>query len=60
MIIGCCSNYGTHSEYIIYDSKKIIGRDESDVNYEHCDNYPFAVQSRDNGSEYIECYNPNT
>ncbi|GAB1221145.1 hypothetical protein ENUP19_0067G0008 [Entamoeba nuttalli] len=50
----------THSDCVIYDSKRIIGRDVEEVNYEDCDNWPFEVKSRDNGRAYIECYNPKT
>ncbi|GAB1219595.1 hypothetical protein ENUP19_0039G0010 [Entamoeba nuttalli] len=60
MIIGNSAKSDANSDCVIYDSKRIIGRDESDVNYEHRDNWPFEVKSRDNGNAYIECYNPKT
>ncbi|GAB1228262.1 hypothetical protein ENUP19_0388G0015 [Entamoeba nuttalli] len=59
-IVGNSAKDDIHSECIIYDSKRIIGRDESDVNYEDRDNWPFKVKSRNNGRAYIECYNPQT
>ncbi|BFU26584.1 heat shock protein 70 putative [Entamoeba histolytica] len=59
-IIGDGAKNDINSKCVIYDSKRIIGRDECDVNYEHRDNYPFEVKCRDNGSAYIECYNPKT
>ncbi|GAB1222112.1 hypothetical protein ENUP19_0093G0035 [Entamoeba nuttalli] len=59
-IIGDSAKSDANSDCVIYDSKRIIGRDEEDVNYEHHDNWPFEVKSRDNGSAYIECYNPQT
>ncbi|GAB1226666.1 hypothetical protein ENUP19_0299G0002 [Entamoeba nuttalli] len=59
-IIGDGAKSDANSDCVIYDSKRIIGRNESDVNYEHRDNWPFEVKSRDNGNAYIECYNPKT
>ncbi|EMS11028.1 70-kDa heat shock protein [Entamoeba histolytica HM-3:IMSS] len=59
-IIGNSAKNEANSECVIYDSKRIIGRDECDVNYEHRDKWPFKVKSRNNGSAYIECYNPQT
>ncbi|GAB1221131.1 hypothetical protein ENUP19_0065G0006 [Entamoeba nuttalli] len=60
MIIGDGAKSDANSDCVIYDSKRIIGRDESDVNYEHRDNWPFKVKSRYNGRAYIECYNTKT
>ncbi|EDR26423.1 heat shock cognate HSP70 protein, putative [Entamoeba dispar SAW760] len=56
-VVGNVAKYDINNKCIIYDSKKIIGRDEIDVDYE---DYPFEVKGRDNGSAYIECYNPLT
>ncbi|EDR27709.1 heat shock protein 70kD, putative [Entamoeba dispar SAW760] len=41
-------------------SCRIIGRDECDVSYEDREHWPFKLKSRDDGSAYIECYNPLT
>ncbi|EDS88718.1 heat shock protein 70 putative [Entamoeba histolytica] len=60
MTIGDGAKNDANSECVIYDSKRIIGRDEGEVNYEDCDKWPFEVKGRDNGSAYIECYNPQT
>ncbi|EMH75263.1 heat shock protein 70, putative [Entamoeba histolytica HM-1:IMSS-B] len=59
-IIGNSAKNEANNECVIYDSKRIIGRGECDVNYEDRDNWPFEVKSRNNGSAYIECYNPQT
>ncbi|EMS15381.1 chaperone protein DNAK, putative [Entamoeba histolytica HM-3:IMSS] len=60
VVVGNAARNNTQQTCVIYDSKRIIGRNECDVNYEHCDNYPFEVKCRDNGSVCIECYNPKT
>ncbi|EDR22223.1 chaperone protein DNAK, putative [Entamoeba dispar SAW760] len=59
-VVGNVARYDIHSECIIYDSKRIIGRDESDVSYDDREHWPFEVKGKDNGSAYIECYNPKT
>ncbi|EDR30191.1 78 kDa glucose-regulated protein precursor, putative, partial [Entamoeba dispar SAW760] len=56
-IVGNWAKYDINNRCLIYDNKKIIGRNEDDVSYE---DYPFEVKCRDDGSAYIECYNPKT
>ncbi|GAB1226680.1 hypothetical protein ENUP19_0301G0021 [Entamoeba nuttalli] len=60
VVVGNAARNSTYSDCVIYDSKRIIGRNKEEVNYEDRDNWPFEVKSRDNGSAYIECYNPKT
>ncbi|EDR28488.1 heat shock protein 70kD, putative [Entamoeba dispar SAW760] len=60
VVVGNVARNSTNLVYVIYDSKRIIGKNESDVNYEDRERWPFDVRSRDNGCAYIECYNPLT
>ncbi|EDR25271.1 heat shock protein 70kD, putative [Entamoeba dispar SAW760] len=60
MIIGNSAKDDIHNECIIYDSKRIIGRGLGDINDKDLANWPFKVKDRENGSVYIESYNPLT
>ncbi|EDR27766.1 chaperone protein DNAK, putative [Entamoeba dispar SAW760] len=59
-VVGNLAKYDINNKCIIYDNKRIIGRDERDVSYEDREHWPFKLKSRDDGSAYIECYNPLT
>ncbi|EDR23652.1 chaperone protein DNAK, putative [Entamoeba dispar SAW760] len=53
-LIGSNAKSDINTECAIYDSKRIIGRDESDVSYDDREHWPFKIKGKDNGSAYIQ------
>ncbi|ELP85189.1 heat shock 70 kDa protein, putative [Entamoeba invadens IP1] len=59
-LVGYSAKKDTETQYLIFDSKRMIGRKLSDVKYEDKKNWPFGVEPEKDGSIKIITMNPDT
>ncbi|EMD48331.1 heat shock protein, putative, partial [Entamoeba histolytica KU27] len=58
VIIGNGAKNEIFGECVLYDSKRIIGSDISDISDEDKKHWPFTVIGNNNGKACMEVYNP--